>query len=110
MYQQTKKIMRLYHGTSQETHSGICLYMTENISEAKQYALGLNELGEYNEESFIYCMDIDDSDIEIVEDFMEFDAMKYTEEIDHIIFNPETRWYIVPNVNLTLFENFKNQL
>lgn len=102
--------MTLYHGTSQETPNGISLYMTSNIEEAKQYALGLNDMGEYNEESYIYSMEVDAADMQIVEDFLEFDGMKYTEEIDTLVFNPESGWYIVPNVMLTLVANFKNEL
>lgn len=102
--------MTLYHGTSSQTPNGISLYMTSSIEEAKQYALGLNDMGEYNDESYIYMMEVDATDVEIVEDFMEFDGMKYTEDIDHVVFNPETGWYIVPNVNLVLVENFKNEL
>lgn len=102
--------MKLYHGTSQETPNGICLYMTSSIEEAKQYALGLNDMGEYNEESYIYAMDVDTTDMVIVEDFMEFDDMKYTETVNQVVFNPESGWYIVPNVSLTLVENFKNEL
>lgn len=102
--------MKLYHGTSQETPNGIGLYMTSSIEEARQYALGLNDMGEYNEESYIYAMDVDTTDMVIVEDFMEFDDMKYTETVKQVVFNPESGWYIVPNVSLTLVENFKNEL
>ncbi len=102
--------MKLYHGTSQETPNEICLYMTTSIEEARQYALGLNDMGEYNEESYIYAMDVDTTDMVIVEDFMEFDDMKYTETVNQVVFNPESGWYIVPNVSLTLVENFKNEL
>lgn len=102
--------MKLYHGTSQETPNGISLYMTALIEEARQYALGLNDQGEYNEESYIYEMDVDIADMEIIEDFMEFDGMKYTSNIEHVIFNPESGWYIVPNVNLILLENYQNEL
>lgn len=102
--------MTLYHGSSQETPNGISLYLTSSIEEAKQFALGLNDMGEYNEESYIYAMDVDTTDMEIVEDFMEFDSMNYTEDIHHVVFNPETGWYIVPNVMLSLVEHFKNEL
>ncbi len=102
--------MKLYHGTSQETPNGISLYMTSSIEEEKQYALGLNDMGEYNEESYIYSMDVDTNDMEIVEDFMTFDSMKYTETVERVVFNPETGWYIVPNVNLSLVEHFTNEL
>ena len=102
--------MTLYHGTSQETPNGISLYMTSSIEEAKQYALGLNDMGEYNDESYIYAMQVDTDHMRIVEDFMEFDSMKYAEDIDRVVFNPESGWYIVPNVALVLVENFKNEL
>lgn len=102
--------MTLYHGTSQETPNGISLYMTSSIEEAKQYALGLNDMGECNDESYIYAMEVDTDNMQIVEDFMEFDGMKYTEDIDRVVFNPESGWYIVPNVVLALVENFKNEL
>lgn len=102
--------MKLYHGTSQETPNGISLYMTTSLSEAKQYALGLDDLGNYNQESFIYEMDVDTTNAEIIEDFMEFDGVKYTEDINHVVFNPESGWYIVPNVVLTLIEKYRNDL
>ena len=102
--------MTLYHGSSQETPNGISLYMTSSLDEAKQYALGMNDMGEYNEESYIYSMDVDTSNMQIVEDFMEFDSMKYTEDIDKVVFNPESGWYIVPNVVLSIIANFKNEL
>ena len=102
--------MKLYHGTSQETKNASSLYFTPDINVAKEYALGLDICGNYNEESFIYSCEIDEKDIIREDDFEIFDCMGYSEEITKVIFNEESGYYIVPNPILTLVEHYKNEL
>lgn len=100
----------LYHGTGQKIDNASYLYFTEDIKEAKQYALALNDLGEYNQESYIYSCDIDETNVVVEDDFDVFDSLAYTTKIECIIFNPETGWYIVPNPNIVLTERYDNKL
>ncbi len=102
--------MTLYHGTGQETTSADALYFTAKPDEAKAFALALDGLGNYNEESWIYMTEIDTDDVVVEDDFEEFDSMAYRQHLESPIYNPESGWYIVPNPRLTLVEHFTNEL
>ena len=102
--------MKLYHGTSQETKNASYLYFTSNIREAKEYALGLDDCGNFNEESYIYSVDIDENDVEREDDFGVFDCLGYSEKIAKVVYNEESGYYLVPNPQLTLVEHYKNEL
>lgn len=107
-------MMTLYHGTGTET-SPFTMYFTPDIKEAKDFALHLDDLGNYNEESYVYATEIDEDGIAIEEDFDIFDALAYNnEELEgyssDIVYNPESGWYIVKNPRITLIEHYKNIL
>ena len=91
------------------------MYFSAKIEDAKAFALGLNDLGEYNEESFIYETEIDETQISIEEDFGVFDALAYNdpelkEYATGIVYNPESDWYVVRNPQIALIQRFKNEL
>lgn len=102
--------MKLYHGTGQETPNGLTLYFTPEIEVARQFALSLDDCGNYNSESLIYCTEIPEDNIIIEEDFDYFDGLAYTEQVTTVILNPETGWYIVPQATLVLVERYTNEL
>ena len=91
------------------------MYFSTNIEDAKQYALGLDDCGNHNEESFIYSIEIpENANIVVMDDWMDFDAMGYVnyentpefataEEMEGYFFvkNPD-------NFDFVLVENFKN--
>ena len=107
------KQIRLYHGTSNET-TPFAMYMTPSIEEARQFALGLNDLGEYNKESYIYEATVDVEELSTEEDFQAFDCLAYVNpELDgysDVVYNPKCGWYIVKNPELRLIEHYKNEL
>lgn len=89
------------------------MYFTQDIDVAKQYALGLNDLCEYNSESFIYKIEIDENQIIIIDDFGYFDGIGYLdyENMPEVAHNLESEYYCVKNVSeLTLIKNYKNEL
>lgn len=102
--------MILYHGTGQETPNGLTLYFTPDIELARQFALSLDDSGNYNSESLIYSTEIQEDDILVEDDFDYFDSMAYTEEVTRIVYNPEMEWYIVPQSTLVLIERYTNNL
>lgn len=102
--------MTLYHGTAQKTDKASALYFTADINVAREYALGLDDCGNYNEESYIYSCEIDESNITREDDFEVFVCMAYNEEVNGVVFNEESGYYIVPNPQLTLVEHFENNL
>ena len=102
--------MILYHGTGQETPSGLTLYFTPDIEVARQFALSLDDSGNYNSESLIYSTEIQEDNILVEDDFDYFDGMAYSEEVQDVVFNPETGWYIVPRSTLVLIERYTNVL
>lgn len=108
-------IMTLYHGASSsfKVEGNRALYCTPNINEAKEYALGLDDLGNYNAESFIYAIDVHMDEAVEVEDFLEFDSMGYCgyDSMPEVAFNPESGWYCVKHPSgLRLIAHFKNEL
>ena len=107
--------MKLYHGTSDKftVNSNRCLYMTPDINVAKEYALGLDGEGNYNEESYIYEMEIDESLVTEEDDFGYFDSMGYSdyEDMPEIAHNAESDYYCVKHPKgLRLVEHYKNSL
>jgi hypothetical protein len=106
----------LYHGSHREIETpeqGRCMYFTPDIDVAKEYALGLDDLGNYNEEIFIYSIEIDLDNITEEEDFLHFDCMGYQNynEMPEIAYNEECDYYCVKNVpTLKLIQNYKNEL
>jgi len=107
--------MTLYHGTSAPFNADTnrCLYLTPNIEDAKAYALGLDSEGNYNEESYIYALDIDESMVTEEDDFDYFDSMGYSDydNMPEIVHNEETGYYCVKHpAGLRLEEHFENSL
>lgn len=106
--------MILYHGTCQKTKP-FTMYFSPEIEDAKQYALGLDDCGHYNKESFIYTTEIDETQVSIEDDFLTFDSLAYENPslngYEHpIVHNPETGWYIVKSPVLNLHSHYKNNL
>lgn len=102
--------MTLYHGTSQETTKASYLYFTADIEVAREYAIGLDDCGNYNKESFIYSCEIDENNVTREDDFGVFDALAYNEDVTGVVYNEESGYYIVPNPTLTLVEHYTNEL
>ncbi|SDR95841.1 hypothetical protein SAMN05216503_1515 [Polaribacter sp. KT25b] len=112
--------MKLYHGSYTEiekVNKNTGMYFTNDIEIARDYALGLDDCGNYNEETFIYEIEIpENSNIILMDDWMDFDSIGYVdyknapefasaEEMEGYFFvkNPE-------NFIFKLIENFKNEL
>ena len=107
--------MKLYHGTSEqfEVNSNRCLYLTPDINIAKEYALGLDDCGNHNEESYIYEMEIDESMVTEEEDFEYFDGIGYSdyENMPEIVHNADSDYYCVKHPQgLRLIEHYKNEI
>ena len=107
--------MTLYHGTSDPftVNSNRCLYLTPDINVAKEYALGLTGEGDYNAESYIYALDIDESMVTEEDDFDYFDSMGYSdyEKMAEVTHNAEFDYYCVKHPEgLRLVEHFENSL
>lgn len=110
--------MTLYHGSYREIEKADenrGMYFSINIEDAKQYALGLDDCGNCNEESFIYSIEIpENTNIVVMEDWMDFDQTGYynyknshefatCEEMEGYFFikNPD-------NFEFNLIEKYKN--
>ena len=107
--------MKLYHGTSNQftVDDNRYLYLTSDIKVAKLYALGLDSEGNYNEESFIYELEIDESIVVAEDDFEYFDSMGYLDyaNMPEVVYNAESEYYCVKHpAGLRLIENYKNSL
>lgn len=107
--------MKLYHGSSDKftADSNRCLYFTPDINIAKEYALGLDDCGNYNPESYIYEMEIDESLVTEEDDFGYFDSMGFLDydDMPEITHNTETDYYCVKHPNgLRLVEHYENNL
>lgn len=90
--------LTLYHGTSTKPQNPSCLYFTPDIEVAKQYAIALDDCGNYNDEWWIFSTEIDTEDVVIEEDFDTFDSLAYNKkDLDDVIYCPEPNWYIVKN-------------
>lgn len=105
----------LYHGSAEPfaADSNRCLYATPNIEEAREYALGLNDLGEYNPQSYIYALEIDETQAVEIEDFAEFDSLGYDahDDMPEIAHNNESGYFCIKHPSgLRLVESFTNEL
>lgn len=105
----------LYHGSHREIipQPGRCMYFTPELDVAKQYALGLDDLGNYNPESFIYSIEIDENSVVKEEDALHFDCIGYQnyKGMPEICYNPDFDYFCIKNVpKLKLVESYKNEL
>ena len=105
--------MKLYHGSSTEIElqSGRCMYFSTSIDDAKQYALGLDDCGNYNKESFIYEIEINEDEAVLIDDWMDFDSIGYVDykNMPEVSYNDEMDYYCLKNVSfLKLILNYKN--
>jgi len=109
-------IISLYHGSHRKIEipeQGRCMYFTPDIDVAKEYALGLDDLGNYNGESWIYSIEINLDNVTNEEDFMHFDCMGYQnyDKMPEIVYNEECEYYCIKNVpNMKFIETYKNEL
>lgn len=105
--------MKLYHGTGTETVP-FTMYFAADIETAREFALGLDDLGRYHEESYIYETEINEAEVSIEEDFATFDCLAYEnpalEGYGRVVLNPESGWYIVKDPVLRLVEHYRNEL
>ena len=109
------KVMKLYHGTSEKftINKNRCLYLTPDINVARDFALGLDSEGNYNEESYIYEMDIDENLVTEEDDFMYFDGIGYSdyENMPEIVHNSEFDFYCVKHPeDIRLIDHYRNSL
>jgi len=107
--------MKLYHGSSCKftAEENRCIYATANIEEAREYALGLDDLGNYADESFIYELEVDETKAVEIADFMEFDVLGYSnyDEMPEIAHNSESGYFCIKHpAGLRLVESYKNEL
>lgn len=103
----------LYHGSSNRITkiNNNPMYFTPNIKTAKEYALGLNDCGEYSKKSYIYKIEIDPSEAVIEDDFLYFDGMSMDREMPDMVYNPESDYYCIKKVNkLQFVESYSNNL
>lgn len=106
----------LYHGSHEEIKTpeqNRCMYFTSDINVAKEYALGLDDCGNYNEKSFIYSIEVNKDEFILIEEFEEFDPIGYIdfEDMPEKCYNEESEYYCLKNVpKLNLVENYKNEL
>lgn len=99
-----------YHGASHETVNPTYLYFSKDIEDARSFALGLDDLGNYFDHSYIYKTEIDLDDADIEDDFDAFDCLAYYTKLEKPVYNPKTGWIIIPNPALTLIEDYDNVL
>ena len=112
--------MKLYHGSYRQIEKADenrGMYFSVNIEDAKQYALGLDDCGNYNEESFIYEVEISDNvEITIMDDWMDFDQTgyyNYNNSPEFATCEEMEGYFFVKNpnfLNFKLIENYKNEL
>ena len=105
--------MKLYHGSSKQIDldTNRAMYFTNDINVAKEYAFGLDDLGNFNEQSFIYSIEIQAEQAEIEEDFMYFDCIGYQDydNMPSVVYNAECEYYCLKNVSkLDLVETYNN--
>lgn len=110
------KTVTLYHGSHREINvinSNRAMYFTTDIDVAKEYALGLDDCGNYNEESWIYTIEINLEDAVLIEDFEDFDPigdLNYN-EMPEMCYNEEAEYYCIKSVKkIELVEMYKNEL
>lgn len=107
--------MKLYHGSSSkfEADENRCIYATANIEEAREYALGLDNLGNHSEVSFIYEIEVDETLAVEISDFMEFDVIGYNDyaAMPDLVHNAESGYFCIKHPRgMRLVESYKNEL
>lgn len=110
------KKVTLYHGSHREISeitTNRAMYFTTDIDVAKEYALGLDDCGNYNEESWIYKTEINLEDAILIEDFEEFDPIGYLDynDMPEMCYNDEAEYFCIKSVkNIELVEMYKNEI
>ncbi len=108
--------MKLYHGSNRKIEnieSTRAMYFSLDVDVAKEYALGLDDCGNYNKESWIYSIEINKKDSTLIDDFTEFDPIGDLDynEMPAICHNDESEYFCVKSVGkLDFIEMFQNQL
>ena len=107
--------MKLYHGSTSKfiADTNRCLYATADIEEAREYALHLDDLGNYAKESFIYEIDVDESTAVEIDDFMVFDELGYAnyDEMPELAHNKESGYFCIKHpAGIRLVESYINEL
>lgn len=111
-----KDMITLYHGSRCEIESlkeNQCIYATPVQKDAEEYALNLDDLGNYSPESWIYALEINEDDITIISDFMEFDTIGYYDydNMPEVAYNPESGYYCIKHpTNIRLVKHSENYL
>jgi len=108
-----RKQITLYHGSNSkiEIINNRCMYFSPDIDVAREYALGLDDLGNYNSESWIYSIKINIDEVTNEDDFLHFDCMGYQnyDEMPEIVYNEEFDYYCVKKVEkIKLVEQYEN--
>ena len=89
------------------------MFFSSDLEVAKEYALGLDDCGNYNEESYIYSIDVNKEDFVLIEDFEDFDSIADL-DYDNMpakCYNEEAEYYCIKSVEkIELFEMYKNEL
>ena len=110
------KKVTLYHGSHREISEiniNRAMYFTTDIDVAKEYALGLDDCENYNEESWIYKTEINLEDAVLIEDFEEFDPIGDLDynDMPEICYNDEAEYFCIKSVkSIELVEMYKNEL
>ena len=105
--------LTLYHGSSAllEIDNNHPMFATADIKEAEEYALGLTDDGNYNEESYIYEIHVE-GDVTEIEDFMDFDSIDVRyDEMPEIAHNQESGYYCIKHpARVRLIKHYRNNL
>lgn len=112
--------MKLYHGSYRKIESADenrGMYFSNNKDVAKEYALGLDDCGNYNDESFIYEIEIpDNTEITVMDDWIDFDQTgyyNYENSPEFATCEEMEGYFFIKNPALfefKLIENYKNLL
>ncbi len=89
--------MKLYHGTNLPLvyEEKKAIYATSDIETAKEFAICLDDLGNYNRVSYLYEIEVE-GDIEEIDDFDMFDTLGYSLPEEKGIYRyPELNWYCI---------------
>lgn len=106
----------LYHGSHRKidvVNNNRAMYFTTDIEVAKQYALGLDDCGNFNDESWIYSIEINKNDSILIEDFEEFDPIGDLDynDMPSICHNEVSEYFCIKSVvKIELIEMYKNEL
>lgn len=107
--------MKLYHGSSQkiENIENRPLFFSSEVKDCEEMALGLDDMGEFNPESYIYMIEVDESKFESIEDFDDFDQDPYLNPDFTPEYSCHGNWFCVKNpkdagIKLTLVSHTDN--